>query len=222
MNNAVILQQCWDGVFYPGDYRPCIELTRERNQAYCDRHGFDLEIVIGTLSEQYSNVNMGAWVKVEMIDKALKTGYEYVVWLDADALIKDMDTDLRDACPNGIGACWMRIPQLHHWNTGVLYVRNSPEVRAFFSEWLSNFPGDKQWREQGIFNKLAMQSKVVQTISDKWNATINYSMVPDAVVLGYHGNGDAAYRYRMMKETLEQLSPPESEKTLVMSEAANG
>jgi hypothetical protein len=49
-----------------------------------------------------------------------------------------------------------------------------------------------------------MKSKLVQTISDRWNATLNYSMVPDAVVLGYHGNGRAEQRLEMMKGTLQQ------------------
>ena len=204
MNNAILLQQVWPLEVYPGDYRPHIELTRKHNEEYCEKWGWDYEPLIGTLSEKYADINNGAWIKVEMIKNALAKGYDYVMWLDADALIYDTDTDCRDAFVNGIGVCWMRIPQLDHWNTGVMYVKNLPQVLEFIDEWLSKFPGSQQWREQGIFNQMAMQSRIVQTISDRWNATMNYNLVPDAVVLGYHGNGDAAMRLEMMTRTLQQ------------------
>ena len=207
MNNAVLIQQCWPGdVGGKGDYQPLMELTKDRNQDYCEKHGFDYVYLVGCLSEKYANVYQGGWVKVELIRTALAKGYEYVIWLDPDALIYDMETDLRDACPKGIGSCWMRIPQLNHWNVGVLYMRNTPEVRKFIGDWLESFPGERDWMEQGEFNKLALKGRVVETISDRWNATINYSMVPDAVVLGYHGNGDAPQRFSMMRDTLISLS----------------
>lgn len=203
MSNAILLQHCWPLDIPPGDYRPAIELTRARNQAYCDKHGFDYEVLIGISSEKYGDPYAGGWVKVELIHRALFKGYQYIVWLDADAMIKDLDTDLRDGCPKGIGACWMRIPQLNHWNVGVLYIQNSQAVKNFVAEWLAEYPGGKQWMEQGVFNKMGMKSKVVQTISDRWNSTMNYSMVPDAVVLGFHGYGDARQRTEAMKKVLE-------------------
>ena len=117
-----------------------------------------------------------------------------------------METDLRDACINGIGACWHRLNGYNHWNVGVLYIKNTPEAVKFIDEWIAQYPGPRDgWNEQGVFNRMAMKSKVVQTISDRWNATLNYSFVPDAVVLGYHGNGTAQQRYDMMKATLERL-----------------
>ena len=133
----------------------------------------------------------------------MEQGYEYIVWLDPDALIKDLNTDLRLGCVDGIGVCWHRIPQLHHWNVGVMYVKNSIESKKFIDEWIETYPGITGWMEQGEFNRLAMQRKVVQTISDRWNATLNYSMVPDAVVLGFHGYGSAQQRLEAMKSTLE-------------------
>jgi hypothetical protein len=204
MNNAVLIQQVWPEDYGTGSYVPLIELTKERNEAYCEQHHFDYVYQIGTEGLTKTNLLDGCWSKVEMMKRALAQGYEYIVWLDVDALIYDTDTDLRDAFVNGIGACWMRIPQLHHWNVGVLYVRNTPQSIKFIDDWLALYPGGQQWREQGEFNKLALASKVVQTIADRWNATLNYSMVPDAVVLGYHGNGDAKQRYDMMQKTLQQ------------------
>jgi len=205
MNNAVLIQQVWEGDFDIGDYSPLLELTRTRNEEYCKRHDFDFLAIVGTADLKYPDVRKGCWTKIELIQRAMEQGYEYIVWLDPDALIKDMDTDLRLGCIDGIGVCWHRIPQLNHWNTGVIYVRNSIEAKKFIDEWFATYPGEHQWMEQGEFNKLAMKSKVVQTISDRWNATINYTIVPDAVVLGFHGYGNAAHRLEAMRQTLERL-----------------
>jgi hypothetical protein len=205
MNNAVLIQQVWEGDYDLGDYSPLLELTRERNEEYCKRHDFDFLTIIGTADLKYTDVRKGCWTKIELIQRAMEQGYEYIVWLDPDTLIKDMDIDLRLGCIDGIGVCWQRIPQLNHWNTGVIYVRNSIEAKKFIDEWFATYPGEPQWMEQGEFNKLAMKSKVVQTISDRWNATLNYSMVPDAVVLGFHGYGNAKQRLESMRLTLESL-----------------
>lgn len=199
MNNAILIQQVFPGM----GYEEMIELTRARNEAYCQKYSMDYEVLIGVMSAKYADADKGAWVKIELIHRALFKGYQYIIWLDADAMIKDLNTDLREGCSNGIGACWMRIPQLNHWNVGVLYIQNSQAVKNFVAEWLVEYPGEKQWMEQGVFNKLGMKSKVVQTISDRWNATMNYSMVPDAVVLGFHGYGDAKQRTEAMKKILE-------------------
>jgi hypothetical protein len=38
---------------------------------------------------------------------------------------------------------------------------------------------------------------------------LNYSIVPDAVILGYHGNGSAQQRLNMMEATLESAKANE-------------
>lgn len=205
MKNAILLQQAWDGnVAGLGDYRLMLELTRQRNEEYCKQHRFDFWPLVGTLDPKYSDVKRGGWVKIEMILDAMQKGYKYIVWLDPDTLIKDLEEDLRNGC-DGIGACWHRIPQLNHWNVGALYIENSDEAYEFTKDWLKAFPGERQWMEQGEFNKLAMKRTIVKTISDRWNSTLNYSMVPDAVVLGFHGNGDGVARLKMIQDALKVL-----------------
>lgn len=214
MNNAVLIQQA-----YPGKgFEPMIELTRERNAEYCKRFGFDYEVHIDAVNPEWQ-IEQGGWAKLLLIRDALQKGYKYVVWLDADAMIYDLNTDLRDGCPNGIGTCYHRIPQLNHWNVGVMLMQNTSEVRDFIAEWINQFPGAKDgWFEQGVFNRLGMKSKVVHTLSDKWNATVNVSMVPDAVVLGFHGHGNAKQRFEAMK----RISDKEAVKAQAKSEVHDG
>lgn len=212
--NAVLIQQV-----YPGEgFEPMIELTRERNATYCKKWSMDYRVIIDAVNPEWQ-MEQGGWAKLLLIRDALNQGYEYVVWLDADAMIYDLETDLREACTGGIGACWHRIPQLNHWNVGVMYIKNSAYVQAFIADWLDKFPGANDgWFEQGAFNRLGMKSKVVHTLSDKWNATVNVNMVPDAVILGFHGYGDAKQRYEAMK----RISDKEAAKAQDKSEVING
>ncbi len=188
-----------------GEYSKMLELTRERNAEYCKLHNFDFAC---TVSEPAHPVTDGGWEKIAMIQQAMQEGYDFIVWLDSDAMIYDKSVDLRNACNIGkIGACWHRIPQLHHWNVGVLYIHNTPETRKFIDEWYASYPAPKDgWFEQGVFNRMAMNCKTVVTLSDKWNATLNVSMVPDAVVLGFHGHGDDKQRLDAMTKTLEFIN----------------
>jgi hypothetical protein len=199
--DAVLIQHAWPPDVNP-DYVGMLEMQLVRNAAYCERWGFDYRPIIANVKEEYADPHLGEWPKVELIRLALADGFPYVVWMDPDALIRDFDADLRDGCPAGLGACWQRIPQMNHWNTGLLYMQNTAEVRGFIDDWQAKFPGERMWKEQGEFNRLAKLSRVVTTISDRWNATLNYSMVPDAVVLGFHGSGSPAERLALMRATL--------------------
>jgi hypothetical protein len=201
----LIIQQVYPDVPEGVPYVQMADLCKDRHDRYCEKHGFDFRYVKGPTNPKYADVHKGGWDKIQLIKDALAEGRETIVWLDADAMVYDMETDLQDACVEGIGVCWHRIPQLDHWNTGVMYFRNTPEVVKFVDDWISKFPGSDRWMEQGEFNKLAMQGKIVQTISDRWNATLNYTMVPDAVVLGFHGNGTPPQRFEMMKQALAKL-----------------
>lgn len=198
MRDALLIQHA-----YPGrGFEKMIELTREHNQAYCDKHGFDFQCVV---EDNLIAVDNGAWAKIKYIKEALREGYQYIVWLDADAMIIDTSVDLREAVQyKKISACWHRIPQLNHWNVGVLYIYNSPNVVDFVDKWFNSYPPPADgWFEQGVFNRLALKNNTVITASDRWNATIDVSMVPDAVVMGFHGQGDAEYRYKLIQEVFE-------------------
>ena len=202
MRDALLIQQ-----IYPDT--PGVEMLRlvePHNANYCAMFNMDYwckyeNSIIG------SDPLKGSWSKVELMRQGLTKGYNSVIWLDADTLICDLNTDLRDAVQyQKIGACWHRIPQLSHWNVGALYLDNCKEVRQFVDAWLAGYPGANDgWLEQGVFNRLGLQSKTVTTLSDKWNSTLDVNMVPDAVVLGFHGQGDTPYRIKIMQQTYERL-----------------
>jgi hypothetical protein len=203
MKRSILIQQIYPDT--PGV--KLLEMTRNHHEAYCKRHGLDYRCVIDNPSTIPPEA--GSWGKIQLIKDALADGYDSVIWLDADTLIVDMDTPLTKGVVAGkIGVCWHRIPQGDHWNVGTIYLDNTEETRAFIDAWLASYPPEYDgWMEQGVFNKMAQKSKTVVTISDRWNATLAVSMVPDAVVLGFHGQGDTKYRADLMKRTMDKLFP---------------
>jgi hypothetical protein len=202
--NTIVIQHAEPLAGYR--YDAMLELTRAHHQAYCDRHGYEYRAEI-SVHPSY-NIMQGGWAKIEMLRDALSQGYEQVIWLDADTMIIDLQSELTDAIIHGkIGACWHRIPQLNHWNVGALYISNCLETREFIDSWLASPNPQDGWNEQSVFNRMARASRTVVTLSDKWNSTLDVSMVPDAVVLGFHGQGNSDYRFNIMKQTFNQLFP---------------
>jgi hypothetical protein len=205
MNDTIVIQQVYPGL----GFEPLLELTQARHQAYCEKWQMDYKPVFDNVFEH--DPQLGSFAKIQLIKQAQEQDYPYIIWLDADTIIADMKTDLRAAIEyQKIGACWQRIPQLNHWNVGALYVHNCEMTKQFINEWLKVYPPQRDgWNEQGVFNRMAMQGKIVTTISDRWNATLNHSMVPDAVVLGFHGYGIAQERLDAMQLTLKSLETRE-------------
>lgn len=189
-----------------------LEMTEARHREYCNRHGIHYRAVIGNPTPEIPP-EAGNWARVKLIQDALAEGFDQVYWLDADTLIYNMAVNLAEAVvKDKIGVCWHRIPQLHHWNIGAMYLDNTEDVRHFVKKWLASYPPPPDgWMEQGVFNKLARErSRLVTTISDRWNATIDVSMVPDAVVLGFHGQGTTEQRIDIMREVFQKITNRES------------
>lgn len=203
MNNAILLQQCYTadgentGVFYD-----MLRLTMQRHAAYTRAWNMDFQLYFGDYVSDRSFYT-GAWHKIKMIQDALDMGYEYAFWLDTDAAVVDFNIDLRTAFTGDgtIGSCLHDangIPP--HLNVGVLFVRNSDKAKDFLQEWWGLFPGERQWMEQGEFNKLKDRYQdVVFRMDDRFNATVNVNECENPVVKGWHGV-PLRKRYEMMKQ----------------------
>lgn len=205
--NAIMIQQV-----YPGwKYEEMLELTRRRHEAYCNRWSIDYQALVDNVEEAWPP-DAGGWAKILLVKAALLKKYEYVFWIDADAVVYDLAVDMREAVPfaSSIGACVHRIPQWTHWNVGCLYFHAGPGVLDFVGRWAEAYPGEKDgWFEQGVFNRMGREGRIVQTISDRWNATLGVNMVPDPVVIGFHGKGDATARTELMRATLREIERKE-------------
>lgn len=214
MKDAVIIQQVYKRHEWEHNqaFWSAIELVRKRHQDYADKWGFDYLIVHGEVKDDWLP-NHGGWAKIELVRRMLAQGYKYVCWIDADAMIVDMDTDLRDGCPEGIGMVLHNGPGTPgpHLNVGVMLIQNSERVKAFVDEWASRYPGTTEfpWHEQGEAHKMARDPKwqdVVIQIENKWNSCIwAQTHVEKMVIEGWHGMGNGQQRYEQMKKFMEIL-----------------
>ena len=205
MNDAIIIQQ----VYQEGSYLDLALVTIPNCLAYAKKHSFDYEFSYGDIVPEWDML-CGGWAKLALISGALQRGYKYVVWLDVDALIVDMDADLREACPEGIGMVIHHSPN-PHYNIGCMYMTNSQEVKEFVNYWMSWYPGPTfkgSWHEQAILNLLSQTpaGQIVKEIDCKWNSTkAGHCHTNRAVVEGFHGEGSPEQRLAKMQEYLCQL-----------------
>lgn len=79
------------------EYAALAELTLPRMQAFATRHGHELRV------HRMEDTHLDrAWMKVPPILDALQGDFEFVVWLDIDALILRLDRDILDKARPGI------------------------------------------------------------------------------------------------------------------------
>ena len=201
--STLLIQQCYAG----SEYAKMHVLTYPDNLAYSQRHKMDYYIFHGNITPEFETGN-GAWAKLLLILNALRAGYEYVIYLDVDTVIADPSADLREACPQqgGIGMT-LHYPEGHTegvLNTGVIYVKNCPQVVELVWYWMQWYPGPAgNWYEMSTINLLANISeirKLVIPVDAKYNSTRKANNhVDDAVVEGFHGEGSISQRMELMK-----------------------
>ena len=183
-----------------------VALTLPRHLHYCLLHKIDYQLIA---ADQHGYAGgRGHWTVAEKIRDFIFMGYQNIIYLDADCIIADMETDLRKACvPDKIGSVWHNLsyhnPDWSHFNAGALYVSCTGIVAAFVDEWLLQFPGspDNPWWDQGVFNSLGRARNIINQLDNKWNAG-HVSPSDKPVVLGLHGFPD---RYVAMQRKMKEL-----------------
>ena len=112
------------------------------NRIYCERHGYEFEVVTPRLAPDDRTIH---WLKVKAVLDALPH-YDFVLWMDADAWVHDHTRRLEDQLvPRGAAVTEIligtnRLNQDVGWgdegaNTGVFLVRNTPLARHILEEW---------------------------------------------------------------------------------------
>ena len=219
MNDSILIQQCWSTnqtIYSPTVFSEMQRLTYQRHAAYARAFKMDYWNILGDI---HVEMKPGGWSKIWLMKWALEMGYEFIAWIDSDAAVVNGNVDLRTVFEKGgdptsglIGAVLHDAPWFAkndmgpHYNVGVLYVKAGDLVKVFMDDWISRFPGEQRWVEQGSFNKMVAEDKykpLFVEVPAKWNSTVNVNLVPDAVVMGWHGVYPEAKRLEMMKTTFK-------------------
>ena len=202
-----LLLQCAAGAAYNAE----LQATWPQHSAYAAAHGYDFWHLQGWRGSAIT------WARFLLTLRALEAGYDFVAYLDTDAVIVDPTADLMDALPVGghLGAVYYDygdVPggQPAHWQVGAFYVRNTALAGGFLADLLldapprSYLPGPEPWwtdalSDQTAFNAVLTRPRwqdVPQRIDYRWNVTHGFEHGVPPVVLhlaGLRGTHRAAF-----------------------------
>jgi hypothetical protein len=127
-----------------GDYRSLLARSALSFQRYADRWGWDL--VLST--EDLADGRPEPWAKIPLV-RSLLADYDWVLWLDADVVIVDLEADIGQEIEADRDLYLVE----HNWsqytaNTGVFMLRSSDFARALLDQvWASKRYIDHPWWE---------------------------------------------------------------------------
>jgi hypothetical protein len=111
------------------DFSDAVRPAQISKQIYCEKHGYDY------IDDQsvYDESRPHAWSKIKLLQKYIPR-YDFVVWIDADAMIMDFDQKLEDKISLMEDRDIMVIQPYPRINTGVMFCRNSDFVMNFLQQ----------------------------------------------------------------------------------------
>jgi hypothetical protein len=188
-----------------GRYCEMLQIAFPRHSEYARRHGFVYWCLTGDITPERPVV----WTRIALISHALRLRYDYVVWLDADTLIVDMDTDFREAADEFkvLGMCRHPMPWGNtnwHYNTGVILSKNNAQSRDILRKTWNSGPSNHPWQEQDRLMQLWEKAPdSILPIDNRWNSHSKCNPSNKPVVRAWHACGPN--RIELMKRELRML-----------------
>jgi hypothetical protein len=183
-------------------YRAELQATADRHGQYAAAHGYDFWCLQGWQGSPIS------WARFRVMQQAFAQGYDFIAYLDCDAIIIDTQAELSDALAEDqqLGMVWydyrdVAKGQPDNWQNGVIYARNTTAVRHFLAAQLSYEPADpaylpkpRWWLdpdcEQTVGDHLLASDAwrgFCTPIAERWNVLYRYEHGVTPVVLHLAG-----------------------------------
>jgi hypothetical protein len=204
---------------YDQSFADLASLTLPRMRAYAERNKCEFRAIT-----EIDSSRPGGWLKIPPIRQALSEGFDFILWIDADALLIRNDVDIRDEVrPNhDLSLSWLgpettdwQAPPdvVGHFNTGVMLIRNTPWAHDFFARVWASTPMDHSWWEQatilhllgynnligkGIEDPTNVDRQRVHKLDPAWNSVPGIAMAADPIVHHYAGV-DMSKRFDLMR-----------------------
>jgi hypothetical protein len=206
-----------------GPYRSMLSLAATSFTAYAERWGWD---VVLSADSSLADGRPQAWAKVPLLQRLLED-YEYVWWIDADAVIVDLDRDLCEVFEEakelyvvqhrfdwdyGDGKQAQLFP-----NSGVFVVKAGPWSRNHFEAiWSREDLAESPWWENTAFLELIGYGTYpagprretpwrdrIAFVDTIWNSLDDLDEATDPVVRHHAGNAPfEERRWRVLKDVL--------------------
>ncbi|KAF8934464.1 hypothetical protein BGZ47_010357 [Haplosporangium gracile] len=118
--------------------------SADNKRDYADKHGYDFVARAAEFAQEEHRGRRLVWGKIGAIQKVLPH-YEWLFWMDMDAIIADLDKDLRDIIRfaeqaklkdggDEVSLIVARPNADKKLNAGVMLIKNTEWSRAFFAE----------------------------------------------------------------------------------------
>jgi hypothetical protein len=146
---------------------------------YAQRHGYEYQAVT---RPYISELGVECcWLKLTLMRAALLSGYDNVLFLDADTMVNSNCPRLTDAFQTG-KYIYMAKGYSNRFNSGVLIARNNEQTITWLTRIINaRFnPIDKEnevgWGENGHVIELSKGVTFIAELDQKWNNTYNYQL----------------------------------------------
>lgn len=198
-----------------GPARAYFPIARKPLAAYAERHGYDLVVEERRIDPQRPI----SWSKIRILQRLTKT-HDFVMWVDADAIVVDASADLEQALPAdhflalALQASRRRgqppVP-----NAGILGMRSGPLADAFLEEvYRQDDLIDHAWWEQAAMLRLLGWSLTTREhlrdteyhrrttlLDNRWNST-PFDRAAHPLIKHYPAKGTPARVLRMARDRL--------------------
>lgn len=191
---------------YDSRFEPIARLSVPRMKAICEAQGYELRSI-----KSDGCPRRGGWLKIEPIRQTLEEPFDWLLWIDADALFLRTDNDIRDEIRANVDIqmAWHE-PQadprgvqfLAHFNAGVMLIRRCDWARDFFARVWDKGQIAHPWTDQATILHLLGYDDVVQqgprrsdiddhkrvgSLNVAWNAIPGVANCYDPIVHHYAG-----------------------------------
>ena len=125
--SGIVLQHAW------GDHAEILIQTNERHNKWAEKHNLGYHQHLGKVFDDPNYP--GAWAKVPYITYWLNTPVDYLIWMDADTCVRDLNFNPLLAFDEDTDIAMIHSPHKEFgFNAGVMYIRNSANVRKFYRQ----------------------------------------------------------------------------------------
>lgn len=173
------------------------ELSTKNKEWYAKKYNIDLIVTKNRVSTRHP-----AWDKIRCVLNAMKENYDYVIWMDADAIFLtdqiDFNTIINAFSEKNFIVCYdpnkptnelsknldyNRLENLHIINTGVFIIKNNDEMKQL----LENAWNTKTNTNRGIYD--LNKSVSLETCIHNWD---DWPYEQGALTVSFAGRNDIA------------------------------
>lgn len=188
-------------------------------QAFAEAHGYELRFV-----HRDTCPRPRAWLKIEVIRAMLEDNFDFVFWMDVDAIVLRNDVDIRTAAV-GEASLYMAwhgpetskivVPDfIPHFNSGVMLIRVNDWSRDFFRRVWETGQLPHHWFDQATIHHLLGYDECLGLGPDRphepdrshlarldtaWNSVPGLATAPDPLVHHYAGISNPSTRIRLLE-----------------------